>query len=126
MSRLIQDITHHVLVNAPIDTATKADCWDHFYASRNAKGLAIRLQPLGLPEPVYTALIEARKSSHCRARCRVFLLSQKAARLTTVIKDGLKTAGAIAFILACAIVALWIVTSFLSDIIAEGIRKAAQ
>jgi hypothetical protein len=60
---LLHDHAKDVLSNAPISQDQKADLYDHYHDSKNARDLAGRLQPLAIPEHVALALLEAKKKS---------------------------------------------------------------
>lgn len=52
-----------ILTPAPITQDQKADAFDHFYAAKTPQELSTRLQALGLPAEVHSALVDAKTAS---------------------------------------------------------------
>ena len=55
------DPAKQILTTAPLDDATRADVWDHFYAAKTPQELSTRLQSLSLPADISQQLWDAKK-----------------------------------------------------------------
>lgn len=60
---VLHDHAQDLLQNAPISEDQKAELWDHYHDSKDARELAGRLETAGIPTSVALTLLEAKKKA---------------------------------------------------------------